>query len=125
MKYLCLCYYDVEALRNLPVDQQAEIGPACAPHDAALQATGNLVVQASLSEPDAWMHFTPEAGQPKAGSGPYLPIKDQVGAFFVMEASSEEEARATASKHATANYGEHLGFAIDVRPCTSYVTYGE
>lgn len=123
MKYLCLCYYDLEAFRGLSAAQQAELGPACAPHDAALRATGNLVVQASLSEPETWMHFTPAADGPKAGSGPYLRGRDQVGAFFIMEASSEEEARATASKHATANYGEHLGFAIEVRPCESYESY--
>jgi hypothetical protein len=49
MKYLCLCYYDSDALARLSPSEQEEIGKACAPHDAALRATGKLVAQASLS----------------------------------------------------------------------------
>lgn len=48
MKFLCLCYYDVEQFRALPASRTEEIGVACAPHDKALQATGKLLVQASL-----------------------------------------------------------------------------
>ena len=39
------------------------------------------------------------------------------GAFFLVDASSTEEAQVIASKHAAANYGEHIGFAVEVRPC--------
>ena len=47
MKYLCLCYYDAEKEARLSQEELEAIGPACKPHDAALRATGKVVVQGS------------------------------------------------------------------------------
>ncbi len=124
MKYLCLCYYDVQRFRDLSSSQKDELGAACAPHDEALRATGNLLLQASLSMPDTWFHFVPSRSGPQFHDGPYPDGKDQIGAFLVIEADSDEEARQVASRHATANYGGHLGFAIDVRACEAFEIYG-
>lgn len=123
MKYLCLCYYDLQRFRDLPPSEAAEIGAACAPHDEALQATGKLLIQASLAMPDTWAHVKPSNGRPRVHAGPYLDGNDQVGAFFIIEADTDEQAQRTASKHAAANYGEHLGFAVEVRACESFETY--
>ena len=62
MKYLCLCYYDTHAFAGLNPSELAAIRPACEPHDAALKATGKLIVQGSHSMPDSWSHFVPKAG---------------------------------------------------------------
>lgn len=123
MKYLCLCYYDTDAFANLsPSDGQA-IGAACQPHDAALKATGKLVIQGSLSSPDSWAHFVPRNGKPSMVQGSYIKSNHQAGAFFVIEAETPEEAQRVASQHAAANFGEHLGFAVEVRACEMYDTY--
>ncbi len=124
MKYLCLCYYDVQRFQELPPAQASELGAACAPHDEALRATGKLHIQASLTMPDTWIHFVPNQGRPQRRKGPYLGGKDQVGAFFIVEADSDEEAEQVAAKHAAANYGEDLGFAVEMRACQSFETYG-
>lgn len=123
MKYLCLCYYDVDALNSLTPSRQAEIGPACRPHDEQLRASEQLLVQGSLFMPDTWAHFIPKDGVPQQYGGPYLESKDQAGAFFLVEADSDDEARDVASRHAAANYGEHIGFAVEVRACESFETY--
>ncbi|MCP1727577.1 hypothetical protein J2T60_001577 [Natronospira proteinivora] len=123
MKYLCLCYYDQEALNTLEPSQQSEIGAACQPHDVALRDTGKLVLQGSLSLPNTWTHFIPKDGKPQQFNGPYLEGKDQAGAFFLVEAASDEEARQVAAKHAAANYGEHIGFAVEVRACELFESY--
>lgn len=123
MKYLCLCYYDLDAFKKLQASQYAEIRDACKPHDTALRATGKIVAQASLTAPESWSYFTPKEGKPIAGNGFYLKSKDQAGAFFIIDASSDEEARDVASKHAAANCGEHLGFAVEVRACETYEEY--
>jgi hypothetical protein len=47
----------------------------------------------------------------------------QAGAFFIIEAASSQEAQTIASKHAAANYGEHIGFAVEVRECEHYQAY--
>jgi len=123
MKYLCLCYYDTDALSRLSPEEAAKIGPACRPHDANLKATGKLVVQGSLSDPDKWSHFVPRNGKPHRADGPYTKSSSQAGAFFIVDADTPEEARHVASKHAAANFGEHLGFAVEVRGCEMYEKY--
>lgn len=123
MKYLCLCYYDVDITSRLSPEEGAKIGPACHPYDALLQATGKVVVSASLSAPESWSYWVPKNGKPHHAKGRYLPGSQQAGAFFILEAESEEEALRAASNHAAANYGEHLGFAVEVRACESYDTF--
>jgi hypothetical protein len=123
MKYLCLCYYDTDAFARLDEAEGAAIGKACRPHDEALKATGKLVVQGSLALPDAWCHFVPKDGRPQMKAGPYLDGPRQAGAFFIIEADTVEAAQAAASKHAAANYGERLGFAVEMRACEMYEAY--
>ncbi|AIE87322.1 YciI family protein [Fimbriimonas ginsengisoli] len=118
MKYLCLCYYDTDALTRISQAEAEAIGPACQPHDEALKATGKVIVHASLAE--SWSYFVPRGGKPQLAEGPYVKSNLQVGAFFVVDAETPEIAMSTASKHAAANVGENLGFAVEVRPCESY-----
>jgi hypothetical protein len=123
MKYLCLCYYDTTAFAALdPVELEA-IGPACRPYDAALKATGKMMIQGSLSMPETWTTIVPEEGQPVVKAGPYLEGSQQAGAFFFVEAASNDEAIVAASKHAAANVGEKLGFAVEVRACDMFETF--
>lgn len=123
MKFLCLCYYDTAAFALLDPAEMEDVGNACRPHDAALKATGKLVAQGSLSAPEAWSHFISKECQPELRPGPYLDATRRVGAFFLVEAESMEEAQAVASKHAAANYGEHIGFAVEVRACEMYESF--
>jgi len=39
---------------------------------------------------------------------------------FIRRGHAANEAKGVAAKHATANFGEHLGFAVEVRPCGTY-----
>ena len=123
MKYLCLCYYDIDTAANLAPEEAAKIGPACQPHDEILKATGKLLVHASLAAPETWSYFVPKNGKPQHVQGRYLATPHQAGAFFIIDAATEEEALRVASKHAAANYGENLGFAVEVRACDSYDAY--
>lgn len=123
MKYLCLCYYNTDVFSTLEPSELEAVGNACIPHDAALKATGKVLAQGSLAAPDAWVHFVPENGKPNQEKGPYIRNNDVAGGFFLVEAGSVEEAQSVASKHAAANYGEHLGFAVEVRECETYESY--
>jgi hypothetical protein len=120
MKFLCLCYYDTVAFSLLDAAEIEEVGKACRPHDAALKATGKVVAQGSLSAPEAWSHFISRDGKPQLKAGPYQEATRLAGAFFLVDAGSAEEAQEVASKHAAANYGEHIGFAVEVRPCEMF-----
>lgn len=120
MKYLCLCYYDTEAFARLDASGAEALGAACRPHDAELRATGKVIALGSLSLPESWWHSLPGESGPRTLAGPYLDGPHQVGAFFVVDAADDDEARAVASKHAAANTGADLGFAVEVRACTAY-----
>jgi len=120
VKYLCLCYYDTEKLAQLSQQERDAIGPACKPHDAILRATGKVVVQGSLAPPQAWKTIRPVTGTPVVTDGPLLDAAQLAGAFIIVEADTIDEATTVASKHAAANYGEHVGMAVEVRACESF-----
>jgi hypothetical protein len=120
MKFLCLCYYDTAAFARLSAEEAAKIEPACKPHDARLKATGKVKVVGSLAWPEQWSSFVPKNGKPEHRAGAYTDGTRQAGAFFIVEAKDIEEAKAVASKHPAANFGEELGFAVEVRPCELY-----
>jgi hypothetical protein len=120
MKFLCLCYYDTAALAKLSPAEAAKIPPACKPHDERLKATGKVPIIGSLAFPEKWITFVPKDGKPHEIPGPYTSGTKQAGAFFIVEAKDMEEARQVACKHPAANFGEHLGFAVEVRPSELY-----
>ena len=120
MKFLCLCYYDTAAFARISAEDVAKIEPACKPHDARLKATGKVPVIGSLSFPDKWSSFVPRNGKPEHRPGPYTESTRQAGAFFIVEAKDMAEANQVAAKHPAANFGEELGFAVEVRPCELY-----
>lgn len=122
MMFLCLCWFDVEAFETMSTEEGAALGPACAPHDAALRATGSVTALGSLAMPADAVHFVPTDGAPERRAGAYLEGRHQPGAFFLVEADSVEVAVQVASKHPAANIGGRLGFAVEVRACEMFTT---
>lgn len=120
MKYLCLCHYDPAHFATLSPEQLAAIPGLCAPHDAALHASGHLVAVGSLAEADEFAVIRPGDGATTVTKGPISNTTEPFGAFFIVEADSLDEAIAIASLHPSANLGEYFGGGIEVRPCASY-----
>jgi hypothetical protein len=120
VKFLCLCYYDTAAFERLSPADAAKIEPACKPHDERLRATGKVPVIGSFAMPGEWTSFVPEDGRARERPGPYTAGTRQAGAFFIVEARDMEEAKQVASKHPAANFGEELGFAVEIRRCELY-----
>lgn len=120
MKYLCCLYYDTRKFAALSPAQLKAIGPKCAPHDAALRATGKVRVQASLALPKTWKTLRPKKGKPVLSDGPHLKMDQHIGAFLIVEAKGMAEAVRVASKHAAANVGGNMGWAVEVSPCESF-----
>jgi hypothetical protein len=116
MKYLCLGYYDEKKSDALPRDELDAIVSKCRPHDEALRNSGHLVLVASLAAPGASKSIRPKDGKPSFSEGPYAEAKEQIGAFFIIEAADADEAVRIASGHPAANLGEQIGWGIEVRP---------
>lgn len=115
MKYLCLGYYDPAAFDALTEAEQEAVARECRPHDEALRATGRLVAVASLAHRKA-AALRPRNGRTAVTDGPFAEAKEVVGSIFIIEAEDLEEAVRVASLHPAARWGEHLGFAVEVRP---------
>lgn len=115
MKYLCLGYYDADKFDTLSQAEQEAIGTECQRFDEALRQSGHLVSVASL-EHRAAVTLRPGKGRTSVHDGPFAEAKEVIGSFFMIEAKDLTEAIRVASLHPAANWGGHLGFAVEVRP---------
>jgi hypothetical protein len=121
MKFLCLGYYDEKRFDALPKPELDALVRQCQTHDEALRNTGHLVITASLGAPRDTSCIRPKNGVPSVTDGPYAETKEQIGAFFIVEARDLAEATDVASKHPAARLGEHVGWGVEVRPIDYFV----
>jgi hypothetical protein len=124
MKYLCLGYCDEEKFNALPNEELQALVKKCRAHDAALLATGKVMLVGSLSMPQYWKSIRPGGMTPTITDGPFAEAKEIVGAFFIVDAKNMDEAVEIASKHPAANLGAHVGWGIDVRACEFFEDIG-
>jgi hypothetical protein len=115
MKYLCLGYYDAATFDTLSEAEREAIARECQPYDELLRESGHLVALASLQHRMA-ATLRPRSGRRSVVDGPFAEAKEVIGSFFIIEAKDMDEAIRVAALHPAANWGEHLGFAIEVRP---------
>jgi len=116
MKYLCLAYFNEKKFDTLPKPELDALVDACQRHDQALKNSGQLLLVGSLDASSASTSIRPQQGNPNVTDGPYAETKQQVGAFFIIEARDLNDAIRVASKHPAANLGEQVGWGIEVRP---------
>ena len=120
MNYLCLAYYDEKAFANMPQSELQALERECAQHDAVLRDSGHLLAVASLAAPADSVSLRPNNGRTTVTDGPFAETREQIGAFFVIEARDLNEAIQVASKHPAALLGERLGWGIELRPVERY-----
>ena len=120
MKYLCLAYYNEKKFNELSKSEVDAIVSGCPPRDKALHESGQLVMVASLEAPSASTALRPRKGKTTVSDGPYMETKDQLGAFFIIEARDLNEAIRVASLHPAATLGEEVGWGIEIRPIDTY-----
>jgi hypothetical protein len=121
MKFLCLGYYDEKKFDALAKPEVDALVRQCQTHDETLRNSGHLVLVASLAPTKATASIRPKHGVPTITDGPYAETKEQVGAFFIVEASDLAEATKVASMHPAARLGEHVGWGVEVRPIDYFV----
>ncbi|HEY9053068.1 MAG TPA: YciI family protein [Gammaproteobacteria bacterium] len=116
MKYLCLAYYDEIKFNALPKPELDALVAECKSHDEELHNTGQLMLVASLASSSSSASLRPKQGKPTITDGPFAETKEQLGAFFIIEARDLNDAIRVASKHPAASLGEQVGWGIEVRP---------
>jgi hypothetical protein len=120
VKYLCLAHYNETAFEALSPAELESLGKECQPHDEALRKSGQLFVIASLEHRTA-VTVRARSGKISMTDGPFAETKEQAGSFFIVEARDLNDAVRVASLHPAARMGEHLGWAIEIRPIELFV----
>jgi len=115
MKYLCLGYYDEKKFDALAKAERDAIVSQCPRYDAALRESGRLIATASLESPRAGKALRPRKGKVSVTDGPFTETKEQIGSFFIIEATDLDEAVRVASNHPAAHLGEQVGWGLEVR----------
>ena len=116
MKFLCLCHYDLEAFGRFGPADFEQMGRICAPHDAALKASGKVSMIGSLGMPDQFRTLRADAQGVTVGDGPYAESAEPFGAFFIVEAASIDEAVDIARLHPGTHLGHLMKGGIEIRP---------
>jgi hypothetical protein len=115
MKFLCLGYLDEAAFDKVPAEQRAAILKDCFAQCVPFRATGKVVEEEGLHATSMAKCVRPKNGRPTVTDGPFIDTKEQLGAFWIIEAESLDEAIAVTSLHPAALMGEEYGFGIEVR----------
>ena len=116
MKFLCLGYYNEKKFAAMPKDDVDALVSKCRTHDEGLRASGHMLLVASLAATRDTTSVRPKNGVPSVTDGPFAETKEQIGAFFIIEAANLAEAMRIASLHPAAHLGEEVGWGIEVRP---------
>ncbi|WP_144107501.1 YciI family protein [Paraburkholderia sp. BCC1886] len=121
MKYLGLAYFTPEKFAAMAPDDVKALVSQCPALDEKMQATGKVLVSASLGDLDSWTTLRPDNGKTQVTDGPYTESKEVVGGLFVIEADSRDEALRIASMHPAATLGEAGGWAVELIPLDFYL----
>lgn len=116
MKYLCLCYYDAQRFAAVSEADLKEVGEICTPLDKKLKESGHLVAVGSLAMPEVSRILKGDGKKMEESAGPYVKTNEPIGAFFIIEAESLDQAVDIAKLHPGAHVGHKLGGGIEVRP---------
>jgi len=123
MRFLCLCYYDKDQFAACTPGDLEEIGRFCAPRDAALRATGRVLVNGSLGEPETARTLRAlKGGEVRVTEGPYADSREPLGAVFLIEAADLDDAIRIARLHPGTALGDRFGGGIEVRPFDGVIT---
>jgi len=120
MKYLCLAFYDPARFAAMPPEEVRAMVAQCPAKDEELKASGHLRVSASLAGADKAVSIRPRGGRAEVKDGPFTESKEVVGGFFIIEATSLEEALKVARLHPAAELGEQAGWGIEIHPIGRY-----
>jgi hypothetical protein len=118
MKYLVLCYYDVKQFEAMSKDRLEAMIAECKIRDIEFKQTGKVDFVASQSDPKTWKCIRgAKGGEWETTLGPWAEAREQVGAFFIVDAEDMDEALAVAMKHPGPHVAQYCGGGLEIRAC--------
>jgi len=111
MKYLCLVYNEEKKLDAMSRNELDAFVDEHLAYDEVLQRSGHFIVSEALESVQAATTVRVRNGRLSVTDGPFAETKEQLGGFFLIQASDLNEAIQVASKIPSARLG-----SIEVRP---------
>ena len=111
MKYLCLAYEEEAKLNALSRQEWDALRTETLAYVGSLRDTGRLIVTEALQSARTAATVRVRQGSLSVTDGPFAETKEQIGGFFLFEASDWQEAVQIAAKWPSARIG-----SIEVRP---------
>lgn len=104
MKYLCLVYVDEQRLGELPDED-------CVAFDTAIRRSGHCIASEALESVHSATTVRMRNGKLSVVDGPFAETKEQLGGFYMIEATDLNEAIQIASRIPPARVG-----CVEIRP---------
>ncbi|MFT3929377.1 MAG: YciI family protein [Spongiibacteraceae bacterium] len=111
MKYLCLAYEAEETFTSMSTTDWEKLRDETLAYVDDLQHSGHLILTNALQSARTSMKVKVREGKVMITDGPFAETKEQLGGFFLIEASDLDTAMQIASKWPGARFG-----TIEVRP---------
>jgi hypothetical protein len=111
MKYLCLAYEEQQKLDDLSQAEWHALRKETLAYVDSLRKSGRLILTHALQSATTASTVRIRGGNRSITDGPFAETKEQIGGFFLIEASDIREAIEIAAKWPSARIG-----SIEVRP---------
>jgi len=111
MKFLCFAYEDETALDGLSQPEWDALRKETIAYVETLRTSGHLLATHALKSRRIAATVRVRAGKPLVTDGPFAEAKEQVGGYFLIDATDLREAVDLAARWPSARIG-----AIEVRP---------
>lgn len=111
MRYLCLAYEEEKVLNDLSEHEWHALRQETLDYVQSLRESNHLITTHALQSARTSSTLRVRKGGVSVTDGPFAETKEQLGGFFVIEASDREEAIEIAGKWPSARIG-----TIEVRP---------
>ncbi len=111
MKYLCLAYEAEEIFTAMSRTEWEKLRGQTLDYVTTLQRSGHLILTNALQSASTATKVAVRNGQAIVTDGPFAETKEQLGGFFLIDATDLNEAIQIAAKWPGARFG-----TIEVRP---------
>ena len=111
MRYLCLVYQDEEKIDALPENEYTDIMNEVLAYRDELKQNGNYIASSPLQPVQCATTVRVRHGKMTITDGPFAETREQVGGFYLIEATDLNDAIRVASKMPPARIG-----SIEIRP---------
>jgi hypothetical protein len=115
MKYLCLIYENEKSWETMPPADSEAIMNEYFTFTADLQKNGKLIAGEALQPTQTATTVRVRNGKVSTTDGPFVETKEQLGGFYLIEATDLNDAIQVASRIPSARLG-----AIEVRPVVDF-----